>query len=231
MAKRSTHRVRRAAATVIGATLLSLSGWYSWVHFHDVTAPIAVLVGAGMLHFAEVSWHERFRLRAMLFGGLPCWPRSSPSLASSRVSAPRPTQGSRPASPRTCLVTKPRLTWTRPGRPQGRRGGGERRVLLRTRVPLQGTGGPGGGGAATRRRRPDQTGWSWGAHRRGSPGAEACRDHPGGFRGGNSALPAAGASDVAGAERPRSGQLRAGAAPQGEGQSQKAQSEEEGDAS
>ena len=60
------HRVRRAVATVIGATLLGLSGWYSWVHFHDGTAPIAVLVGAGMF----LPWHERFRLRAVLFGGL-----------------------------------------------------------------------------------------------------------------------------------------------------------------
>jgi hypothetical protein len=49
---------------------LTLSGWYSWNHFHDVTAPIAVFVGAGMFHFAETSWHERYRLRALLFGGL-----------------------------------------------------------------------------------------------------------------------------------------------------------------
>ena len=69
MAKHS-YLVRRAVATAVGIGLIGLSGWYSWTHFHDVTAPIAVAVGAGMLHFAEVSWHERKRLRALFFGGL-----------------------------------------------------------------------------------------------------------------------------------------------------------------
>lgn len=70
MARRTPYRVRRWVATAIGALLLGLSAWYSWHHFHDVTAPIAVLVGAGFFHFSEVAWHERHRLRALLFGGL-----------------------------------------------------------------------------------------------------------------------------------------------------------------
>jgi hypothetical protein len=70
VAKRFHYRVRRIIATAVGVGLLTLSGWFSWNHFHDVTAPIAVFVGAGMFHFAETSWFERFRLRAVLFGGL-----------------------------------------------------------------------------------------------------------------------------------------------------------------
>jgi hypothetical protein len=70
MAGLRVYRVRRVIATVSGTALLGLSGWYSWLHCHDVSAPLAVIVGAGMFHFAETSWQERFRLRAMLFGGL-----------------------------------------------------------------------------------------------------------------------------------------------------------------
>jgi hypothetical protein len=64
------YRIQRGVASLIGAGLVGLSGWYSWMHFHDVSAPIAAVVGAGMFHFGEVALKSRRWLTATLFGAL-----------------------------------------------------------------------------------------------------------------------------------------------------------------
>jgi hypothetical protein len=66
----TTYYLRRSAATVMGAGLVGLSGWFSYAHSGDVTGPIAAIVGATMLHFAEHAWSEKQRLRAVSLGAL-----------------------------------------------------------------------------------------------------------------------------------------------------------------
>jgi hypothetical protein len=70
MASIVAYRLRRIAATVMGAGLVGLSGWFTWQHTSDMTAPIAAIVGAAMLHFCEAAWAERQRLRAIAFAAL-----------------------------------------------------------------------------------------------------------------------------------------------------------------
>src|SRR5262245_18698571 len=41
MASNTKNALRRAVATLTGAGLTGLSGWYVWEHLHDVSAPIA----------------------------------------------------------------------------------------------------------------------------------------------------------------------------------------------
>jgi hypothetical protein len=62
--------VQRVAASLVGAGLVGLSGWFTWEHSHDVTAPIAAIVGAGMFHFGENAWRARRWLTALLLGAL-----------------------------------------------------------------------------------------------------------------------------------------------------------------
>lgn len=70
MARKSIYPLRRTIATLAGAGLTGLSAWYTWQHYHDVSAPIAAVVGAGMFHLVETCWRDRSPLRALLFLGL-----------------------------------------------------------------------------------------------------------------------------------------------------------------
>lgn len=67
---KTQYRVQRGVASLIGAGLVGLSGWYTWNHFHDVSAPIAAVVGAGMFHFGETAWRSKRWLTAFMFGAL-----------------------------------------------------------------------------------------------------------------------------------------------------------------
>ena len=67
MASTTKYALRRVVATLTGAGLTGLSGWYAWEHFHDVSAPIAAVVGAGMFHYSEQCWRDRHPIRALQF--------------------------------------------------------------------------------------------------------------------------------------------------------------------
>jgi hypothetical protein len=64
------YTAQRIAASLVGAGLVGLSGWFTWQHAHDITAPIAAVVGAGMFHFGESAWRARRWLTALLLGAL-----------------------------------------------------------------------------------------------------------------------------------------------------------------
>ena len=66
----TTYYLRRTVATTLGVGLVGLSGYFSWHHTGDLIAPIAAVVGAAMLHFAEAAWSERQRIRAVAFAAL-----------------------------------------------------------------------------------------------------------------------------------------------------------------
>src|SRR5262245_33414856 len=68
MATYSTSIAQRVAASLIGAGLVGLSGYLTWEHSHDFTAPIAAVVGAGMFHFGETAWRARRWLTGTLLG-------------------------------------------------------------------------------------------------------------------------------------------------------------------
>lgn len=70
MARKPIYSLRRTVATLAGAGLTGLSAWYTWQHYHDVSAPIAAVVGAGMFHLVETCWRDRSPFRALLFLGL-----------------------------------------------------------------------------------------------------------------------------------------------------------------
>jgi hypothetical protein len=71
MAKHESYLFQRIVATGAGAGLVGYTGWLSWLHFGDPSAPIAAIVRAGMLHFSEVCWRDgRKLLRALIFLGL-----------------------------------------------------------------------------------------------------------------------------------------------------------------
>lgn len=63
----TAYYLRRSIATMLGAGLVGISGWFSFTHTGDFVAPIAAIVGTGMLHFGEHAWSEKQRLRAMAF--------------------------------------------------------------------------------------------------------------------------------------------------------------------
>jgi hypothetical protein len=69
MAKQQ-YLLQRFAATSVGVGLTGLSAWYSWEFFHELSAAIAAVVGAGTLHLAEACWHDRRRIRALSFAAL-----------------------------------------------------------------------------------------------------------------------------------------------------------------
>ncbi|MCL4767758.1 MAG: hypothetical protein KJZ80_16140 [Hyphomicrobiaceae bacterium] len=59
--------MRQLVATAIGVGLVGYSAHLAWEHYQDPSAPIAATVGAGMLHFGEVAWRSRERLRSVAF--------------------------------------------------------------------------------------------------------------------------------------------------------------------
>src|SRR5262245_33613862 len=61
---------QRITASLVGVGLVGLSGYFTWEHTHDVTAPIAAVVEAGMFHFAETAARARRWLTALLLGAL-----------------------------------------------------------------------------------------------------------------------------------------------------------------
>jgi hypothetical protein len=63
-----SYTAQRIAASLIGAGLVGLSGYLTWEHSHDFTAPIAAIVGAGMFHFGESAWRARRWLTGALLG-------------------------------------------------------------------------------------------------------------------------------------------------------------------
>lgn len=63
-----SYTAQRLAASLIGAGLVGLSGYLTWEHSHDFTAPIAAVVGAGMFHFGESAWRARRWLTGTLLG-------------------------------------------------------------------------------------------------------------------------------------------------------------------
>lgn len=65
----NSETVKRAFALVSGGTLTGLGAWYTWQHYGDAAAPLAAIVGAGMLHLAEHCWHERQRVRSIAMLG------------------------------------------------------------------------------------------------------------------------------------------------------------------
>lgn len=66
----STYRTQRAASAVIGTALVAYSGWLTFEHSHDVTAPIIAVVGAVMFHLGETSLRTRKWVTGLLFGSL-----------------------------------------------------------------------------------------------------------------------------------------------------------------
>lgn len=63
-----SYTAQRIAASLIGAGLVGLSGYLTWEHSHDFTAPIAAVVGAGMFHFGETALRARRWLTGTLLG-------------------------------------------------------------------------------------------------------------------------------------------------------------------
>jgi hypothetical protein len=63
-----SYTAQRVAASLIGAGLVGLSGYLTWEHSHDFTAPIAAIVGAGMFHFGETALRARRWLTGTLLG-------------------------------------------------------------------------------------------------------------------------------------------------------------------
>ncbi len=58
---------RRTIAALTGAGLAGLCAYYAYDYYQSVSAPIAVLVGALLLHLAEACRHERYYIRAVGF--------------------------------------------------------------------------------------------------------------------------------------------------------------------
>jgi len=59
--------IRRSLAAGAGAGLAGLCAYYAYDYYQSVSAPIAVLVGALLLHLAEACRHERYYIRAVGF--------------------------------------------------------------------------------------------------------------------------------------------------------------------
>jgi hypothetical protein len=70
MVTNNTYTPQRITASLVGAGLVGLSGYLTWEHSHDFTAPIAAVVGAGMFHFSETAGRARRWLTAFLLGAL-----------------------------------------------------------------------------------------------------------------------------------------------------------------
>jgi len=62
--------IRRSLAAGAGAGLAGLCAYYAYDYYQSVSAPIAVLVGALLLHLAESCRHERYYIRAGVFTAL-----------------------------------------------------------------------------------------------------------------------------------------------------------------
>jgi hypothetical protein len=71
MAKRDlAYGVTRCSTIVIGAGLTGYSALLTWTHSHDISGPLAAVVGATLFVFGEAAWHNHRRARAVAFTAL-----------------------------------------------------------------------------------------------------------------------------------------------------------------
>ena len=60
------YTVVRVTAIAMALGLTGYSAWLAWSHFGEPSGPIAAIVGAGMLVFAEHGWREQSWFKAVL---------------------------------------------------------------------------------------------------------------------------------------------------------------------